>query len=36
MAIAPVLKTGAPKGAWGFESLALRLRPVEEFPHIAQ
>jgi hypothetical protein len=24
MAIAPVLKTGAPKGAWGFESLALR------------
>jgi hypothetical protein len=25
MAIAPVLKTGAPKGAWGFESLALRF-----------
>src|SRR3712207_8784223 len=24
LAIAPVLKTGVPKGTWGFESLALR------------
>jgi hypothetical protein len=40
MAIALVLKTSAAKAAWGFESLALRLRRwhahIEQRTHIAQ